>query len=152
MGRPMGCTLAFANPSDPTALCCNERVNKMVRPFSEGLPSMLNQLKSNVTGACFFVTNDFEFLADIKSNPNNKYGEYPELMLKCFLSSKIETCFIEFYFIFFAFEGITNTMDACYNKNDTSHCDCPDGSDFDSTVRTMCFPQYIIQLVSASSV
>lgn len=112
MGRPMGCTLAFANPSDPTALCCNERVNKMVRPFSEGLPSMLNQLKSNVTGACFFVTNDFEFLADLKSNPNNKYGEHPELMLKCFLSSKIETCFIEFYFIFFAFEGITNTMDA----------------------------------------
>lgn len=84
---PLGCTPGFTNPLDPTAICCNEAVNKLVRPYSEALPSILQNLQWNLTGVHFSVSNDFEFVAVVKKNPE-KYGEeYPKLR-NVFLSSK----------------------------------------------------------------
>ncbi|CAL5354910.1 unnamed protein product [Camellia sinensis] len=71
--RPLGCTPLYANASDPLAICCNETINQLVRPYSNKLPVMLKELQSNLSGAVFSHSNDFEFVEDLKENPTN-YG------------------------------------------------------------------------------
>ncbi|XP_058181334.1 GDSL esterase/lipase At1g71691-like [Rhododendron vialii] len=131
---PMGCTPAFANPSDPTVLCCNESINKMVRPFSEGLPSILNQLKSNLSEANFSVLNDLQFVANLKSNPN-KYG----------ITNTVDPCF-------------KNDTSRCDSPDQYLYWDWVQTTEAANHVLaincfngTICSPKNIIELVGASS-
>ncbi|CAL5430733.1 unnamed protein product [Camellia sinensis] len=57
----------------PFGYCCNETINQLVRPYSNKLPVMLKELQSNISGAVFSHSNDFEFVEDLKENSTN-YG------------------------------------------------------------------------------
>ncbi|KAL7163683.1 hypothetical protein ACSBR2_039744 [Camellia fascicularis] len=66
---PLWYTPNFVNQSDPRVVSCNETINRLIIPYSNSLPSMLNDLQSYLTGAAFSHSNDFQSVTNLMENP-----------------------------------------------------------------------------------
>ncbi|KAI7993754.1 GDSL esterase/lipase [Camellia lanceoleosa] len=130
---PLGCTPWYANASDPLAICCNETINQLVRPYNKKLPVMLKELQSKLSGAVFSHSNDFEFVEDLKENPTN-YG-ITNTTGECHSTSTDFLCSNRDQYLYFDYLHTTQAANHVFSLN------CFNG--------TLCSPLNIIQLVGA---
>ncbi|XP_043692843.1 GDSL esterase/lipase 7-like [Telopea speciosissima] len=69
---PSGCT-PFLVYSEKLASGCAENVNQLVSLYNEGLPDMLQELRTSLKGSNFVLAEFYEASYDLNQNPS-KYG------------------------------------------------------------------------------
>jgi len=80
---PIGCAPAFINRTS-SSKNCNEDMNQKVKHFSNKLPWKLQELKTELSGSLFTISDSLKMFMKIKNSPE----QFGELIINFFKRKK----------------------------------------------------------------
>ncbi|KAK7295049.1 hypothetical protein RJT34_17952 [Clitoria ternatea] len=129
---PVGCIPSFIIRT-PQSQDCNEDINQKVKPFSDNLPGMLQELQAQLLGSLFVNVDTYNFFMKLRNSPE-KFGSI-NMVDSCFVPGA-KPCENRKQFYFFDFAHTTEVVNHLYAN------ECFGGTQ-------LCFPLTIKQLVHA---
>ncbi|KAG5532658.1 hypothetical protein RHGRI_027081 [Rhododendron griersonianum] len=78
---PIGCSPGYSSSS-----CCDETINKKLFPYNDTLPAVLMKLQAELHGSFFSCSDDFQFVADLRSNVE-EYGMFTTILFDPYVTT-----------------------------------------------------------------